>query len=147
MQVHTCANATKHVGVSAAAQLLEVSVDFWFYDEINYVCMPAAEDKGTQTEIVREKGRRGELGLENALMDFVVRFPHFRFVSLWDSVPLGSCKLCLCVEVDCMCSFSVIAYSDLLITMHTSMVLHERWDEYYFLYLLMLLPDKPMTNL
>lgn len=51
--------------------------------------MGAAEDKGTESEIVGEKDGRGELGLENALMDFVVRFTHFRFGSLCDSAPAG----------------------------------------------------------
>ena len=58
------------------------------------VCVRAAEDKGTESEIVGEEGRRGWggggwMGLENALMDFVVRFTHFRLGSLCDSVPAG----------------------------------------------------------
>lgn len=53
------------------------------------MCVRAAEDKGTESEIVGEKGGRGWMGLENALMDFVVRFTHFKLGSLCDSVPAG----------------------------------------------------------
>lgn len=55
------------------------------------VCEQKKIREQSQRQIVRERGGRGEMGLENALMDFVVRFTHFRFGSLCESFPTGFC--------------------------------------------------------